>query len=162
MPVRVLLRLNLAQIPASLEPVFFPTPFRSKVRPISQKQPFNEEAAILSSLDATRRLNFYLFKSTIVGALGGLLFGFDTAVIAGATHQLTDIFHLSPGALGFTVSIALWGTVIGAMSAGAIGQKLGGREALRIMAVLYVISSIGCAFSWNWSSLVFFRFIGGL
>src|SRR5580698_9622352 len=108
------------------------------------------------------RLNFYLFKSTIVGALGGLLFGFDTAVIAGTTHQLTDIFHLSPAALGLTVSIALWGTVIGAMSAGAIGQKLGGRETLRIMAVLYVISALGCAFSWNWSALVVFRFIGGL
>ncbi len=81
---------------------------------------------------------------------------------AGATHQLTDIFHLSPAALGFTVSIALWGTVIGAMSAGAIGQKLGGREALRIMAVLYVISALGCAFSWNWTSLIAFRFIGGL
>ncbi|QNI34065.1 sugar porter family MFS transporter [Alloacidobacterium dinghuense] len=108
------------------------------------------------------RLNFYLFKSTIVGALGGLLFGFDTAVIAGTTHQLTDIFHLTPGELGFTVSIALWGTVIGAMSAGAVGQKLGSRETLRIMAVLYVISSLGCAFSWSWTSLIFFRFIGGL
>ncbi|HLH36843.1 MAG TPA: sugar porter family MFS transporter [Alloacidobacterium sp.] len=108
------------------------------------------------------RLNAYLFKSTIVGALGGLLFGFDTAVIAGTTHQLTEIFHLTAGELGFTVSIALWGTVIGAMSAGAIGQKLGSREALRIMAVLYVISSIGCAFSWNWGSLLAFRFIGGL
>jgi sugar porter (SP) family MFS transporter len=108
------------------------------------------------------RLNFYLFKSTIVGALGGLLFGFDTAVIAGTTHQLTEIFHLTAGELGFTVSIALWGTVIGAMSAGAVGQKLGSREALRIMAVLYVISSVGCAFSWNWTSLLIFRFIGGL
>ncbi|MBW4025852.1 sugar porter family MFS transporter [Acidipila rosea] len=108
------------------------------------------------------KLNRYLFKSTIVGALGGLLFGFDTAVIAGTTHQLTQIFHLTPGALGFTVSIALWGTVIGAMSAGAIGQKIGGREALRIMAVLYVISAIGSAFSWNWTALVVFRFIGGL
>lgn len=108
------------------------------------------------------RLNFYLFKSTIVGALGGLLFGFDTAVIAGTTHQLTDIFHLSPAALGFTVSIALIGTVIGAMSAGEIGQKLGSRETLRIMAVLYVISALGCAFSWSWLSLIVFRFIGGL
>jgi sugar porter (SP) family MFS transporter len=108
------------------------------------------------------RLNAYLFKSTIVGALGGLLFGFDTAVIAGTTHQLTEIFHLTAGELGFTVSIALWGTVIGAMSAGAIGQKLGSREALRIMAVLYVISAVGCAFSWSWTSLLAFRFIGGL
>src|SRR5580693_8973087 len=105
------------------------------------------------------RLNFYLFKSTIVGALGGLLIILNKTVIAGTTHQLTDIFHLSPAALGLTVSIALWGTVIGAMSAGAIGQKLGGRETLRIMAVLYVISALGCAFSWNWSALVVFRFI---
>ena len=77
-------------------------------------------------------LNRYLVKSTLVGALGGLLFGFDTAVISGTTHQLTEIFHLTPKTLGLTVSIALWGTVIGAMSAGAIGQKLGGRETLRI------------------------------
>jgi len=108
------------------------------------------------------RLNYYLLKSTIVGALGGLLFGFDTAVISGTTHQLSDLFHLSPGALGFTVSIALWGTVIGAIAAGPVGQKLGGREALRIMAVLYVVSALGSAFSWNWSALVAFRFIGGL
>lgn len=108
------------------------------------------------------RLNYYLVKSTIVGALGGLLFGFDTAVISGTTHQLSDIFHLSPGALGFTVSIALWGTVIGAIAAGPVGQKLGGREALRIMAILYVVSALGSALAWNWPSLVAFRFIGGL
>jgi len=108
------------------------------------------------------RLNFYLFKSTIVGALGGLLFGFDTAVIAGTTHQLTDLYHLSPFSLGITVSIALFGTVIGSMSAGAIGQKIGSRETLRIMAVLYVISALGCALSWSWPALIAFRFIGGL
>jgi MFS transporter, SP family, arabinose:H+ symporter len=108
------------------------------------------------------QLNRYLFKSTIVGALGGLLFGFDTAVIAGTTHQLSEIFNLTAGQLGFTVSVALWGTVIGAMSAGEVGQKIGSRETLRIMAVLYVISALGCAFSWNWTSLIFFRFIGGL
>jgi SP family arabinose:H+ symporter-like MFS transporter len=108
------------------------------------------------------RINFYLFKSTIVGALGGLLFGFDTAVIAGTTHQLTEVFQLSAFALGITVSIALFGTVIGAMSAGAVGQKLGSRETLRIMAILYVVSALGCAFAWNWPSLIAFRFIGGL
>ena len=107
-------------------------------------------------------LNRYLVKSTLVGALGGLLFGFDTAVISGTTHSLTQMYHLTPQSLGLTVSIALWGTVIGAMSAGAIGQKLGGRETLRITAILYVISAIGCAFAWNWPALVIFRFIGGL
>jgi MFS transporter, SP family, arabinose:H+ symporter len=108
------------------------------------------------------RLNYYLAKGTLVGALGGLLFGFDTAVISGTTQQLTDIFHLSPFNLGVTVSIALLGTVIGAMTSGELGQKIGGREALRIMALLYCISAIGCAFAWNWTALVCFRFIGGL
>jgi SP family arabinose:H+ symporter-like MFS transporter len=107
-------------------------------------------------------LNRYLVKSTLVGALGGLLFGFDTAVISGTTHSLTLMYNLTPKTLGLTVSIALWGTVIGAMSAGAIGQKLGGRETLRITAILYVISAIGCAFAWSWPALVIFRFIGGL
>ncbi len=112
-------------------------------------------------------LNRYLVKSTLVGALGGLLFGFDTAVISGTTRQLSEVFHLTSASLfgrslGLTVSIALWGTVIGAMSAGAIGQRLGGRETLRITAILYVISALGCAFAWSWPALVIFRFIGGL
>ncbi len=108
------------------------------------------------------RMNPYLFKSTIVGALGGLLFGFDTAVIAGATQQLTIVYHLTSFTLGLTVFIGLVGTVIGAMSAGVIGQRIGGREALRIMAMLYTISAIGCALAWNWPALMAFRFIGGL
>ncbi len=107
-------------------------------------------------------LNRYLIKSTLVGALGGLLFGFDTAVISGTIHSLTQVYHLTPKSLGLTVSIALWGTVVGAMSAGAIGQRLGGRETLRITAILYVVSAIGCAFAWSWPALVVFRFIGGL
>ncbi|MDE3105823.1 MAG: sugar porter family MFS transporter [Acidobacteriota bacterium] len=108
------------------------------------------------------KMTGYLLKSTVVGALGGLLFGFDTAVIAGTTQQLTEVFHLSSFTLGLTVFIGLLGTVIGAMSAGVIGQRLGGREALRIMAMLYIVSSLGSAFAWNWDSLLVFRLIGGL
>ncbi|MGH9757123.1 MAG: sugar porter family MFS transporter, partial [Candidatus Acidiferrales bacterium] len=108
------------------------------------------------------KLNSILIKSSVVGALGGLLFGFDTAVIAGTTHSLTVAYHLTPTTLGLTVSIALFGTIIGAMSAGIPGQRFGGRETLRVLAFFYVISAIGCAFAWNWPSLVVFRFIGGL
>lgn len=107
-------------------------------------------------------MNRYLVKATTVGALGGLLFGFDTAVIAGTTQQLTAIFHLTPTTLGLTVFIGLVGTVMGAMGSGTLGQRIGGREALRIMAILYTLSAIGCAFAWNWNILMVARFIGGL
>jgi len=108
------------------------------------------------------KLSKHVIVSTVVGALGGLLFGFDTAVISGTTAALTEQFHLSSGALGFTVASALWGTVVGAIFAGIPGQKYGRRDSLRAMAAFYVISAIGCAFAWNLSSLILFRFIGGL
>jgi sugar porter (SP) family MFS transporter len=108
------------------------------------------------------KLNAYLVRSTVVAALGGLLFGFDTAVIAGTTHALTETYHLSPGALGLTVASALWGTVLGAMLAGIPGDRYGRRDSLRVMAVFYLISALGCAFAWNWYALLFFRFVGGL
>ncbi len=107
-------------------------------------------------------LNSVLVRSTVVAALGGLLFGFDTAVIAGATQQLTETYRLTPALLGFTVASALWGTVLGSMLAGIPGDRLGRRDSLRIMAVLYLLSSLGCALAWNWTAFVIFRFIGGL
>ncbi len=107
-------------------------------------------------------LNSSLIKSTVVAALGGLLFGFDTAVIAGATAALTTAFQLTPGGLGLTVSIALVGTVVGALFAGIPGDRYGRRDSLRGLAVLYLVSALGCAFATNWDALVFFRFIGGL
>src|SRR5271154_1257110 len=108
------------------------------------------------------KLNAFLLNSTIVAALGGLLFGFDTAVIAGATHALKVLFSLSDWELGVTVSSALVGTVIGAMTAGLPGEKYGRRDSLRLMAVLYLVSSVGCAFAWNWPALLAFRIVGGL
>ena len=98
----------------------------------------------------------------LAAALAGSLFGFDTAVISGATHPLTLTFRLSPGQLGITVSAALWGTVIGAMSSGVIGRRLGARLSLRLLGLCYLSSAIGCAFAPSWSALLLFRFIGGL
>jgi SP family arabinose:H+ symporter-like MFS transporter len=108
------------------------------------------------------KLNFFLIRSTAVAALGGLLFGFDTAVISGTTGALTGTYHLSPRLLGITVASALWGTIVGSIFAGIPGDRYGRRDSLRVMAVLYVLSALGCAFAWNWTSLVFFRFVGGL
>jgi len=108
------------------------------------------------------RPNVYLVKSTVVAALGGLLFGFDTAVIAGTTRALSAAYGLSPSSLGLTVASALWGTVLGAMFAGVPGDRYGRRDSLRGTAVLYLVSALGCAFAWGWYSVVFFRFVGGL
>ena len=107
-------------------------------------------------------LNSVLLRSTVVAALGGLLFGFDTVVISGTTQALTDLFHLSPLALGVTVSSALVGTIVGSMLAGIPGDAYGRRDSLRILAVLYFVSAIGCGFAWNWTALVVFRVIGGV
>jgi len=107
-------------------------------------------------------INSHVVKSTVVGALGGLLFGFDTAVISGTTHALTMTYHLTPALLGVTVSSALIGTVLAAMTAGIPGQRFGRRDSLRIMAAFYVVSAVGCAFAWNWTALIVFRFIGGV
>ncbi len=108
------------------------------------------------------KLNTSLVKSTIVAALGGLLFGFDTAVISGTTSSLTESYRLSPGLLGVTVASALWGTIAGALLAGVLGERYGRRDSLRMMAVLYLISALGCAAAWSWYVLVGFRFLAGL
>jgi MFS transporter, SP family, arabinose:H+ symporter len=107
-------------------------------------------------------VNKNLAKAAAVGALGGLLFGFDTAVISGTTQALTSVYSLSAEQLGLTVAMALIGTVLGAMSAGIPGQKYGGRETLRFLAVCYVVSALGCAFAPNWYVLLAARFIGGI
>lgn len=109
-----------------------------------------------------RTLNRCFLQSICAGALGGLLFGFDTAVIAGTTDSLRVLFNLTPGQLGFTVSSALWGTLVGSMIAGVMGERWGGRESLRILACFYAVSALGCAFSPNWTFLLIARFIGGL
>lgn len=108
------------------------------------------------------RLNGTVIRSTITAALGGLLFGFDTAVIAGITGALTQRFHLTPSSLGFTVAIALWGTIVGAACGGFAGDRFGRRNSLRLLALLFMATAIGCALAWGWGSFLFFRFIAGI
>jgi MFS transporter, SP family, arabinose:H+ symporter len=111
---------------------------------------------------ASQKITGALARSTIVAALGGLLFGFDTAVIAGTTHALSQVFSLTPETLGLTVSSALWGTIAGCVFAGYAGDRWGRRDSLRMMAVLYLVSSIGCGLAWSWPSLLYFRILGGV
>ena len=114
-----------------------------------------------------------LVRSALVAALGGLLFGFDTAVISGAEGFLKELFagdYLSLSATfgsagfwhGFTVASALIGTIIGSIIFGLPVDKYGRRKILFVLGALYFISALGSAFAWDWSSFVTFRFIGGL
>jgi len=103
-----------------------------------------------------------LIISAVVAALGSLLFGFDTAVISGTTESLRAVFGLNDNLLGFTVSIALIGTLFGALLVGRPADWWGRRPVLAVLALLFVVSSVGCAFAWNWHSLLFFRWLGGV
>ncbi len=106
--------------------------------------------------------NKVLLFSSLIAALGGFLFGFDTAVISGTTDRLQKIFDLSTVGLGFTVASAIIGTMLGAIFAGKPADKYGRRNTLFILALLYLISAFGSALAWDWYSLLVFRLIGGL
>ncbi|HOX57955.1 MAG TPA: sugar porter family MFS transporter [Candidatus Paceibacterota bacterium] len=108
------------------------------------------------------RLTAGLLTSAIVAALGGLLFGFDTAVISGTTDWLKSQFTLTDFSLGFTVSSALVGTIIGSVVVGKPADALGRRGVLFLLAILFFVSAIGCALAWDWWSFMLFRFLGGL
>ena len=98
----------------------------------------------------------------IVASLAGLLFGFDTAVISGVTHDLRTAFSLSPAGLGIAVSAALWGTLCGALTIGRPGDRFGSRDVLKFIGLLYLVAALGCALAWNITSLPVFRYLIGV
>jgi len=99
---------------------------------------------------------------SIIVALGGFLFGFDTAVISGAEQSIQAYWSLTPVEHGLTVSIALIGTIIGSLIGSIPADRLGRRNTLMIIAAMYLVSSLGTAFSTNWYIFLLFRFAGGL
>ncbi|MGB3829871.1 MAG: sugar porter family MFS transporter [Ornithinimicrobium sp.] len=105
-----------------------------------------------------------VLRSAIIAALGGLLFGFDTAVISGTTKDLTRVFDLSGFWLGFTVATALIGTIVGAAYAG-LGKPAdtyGRKPVLFAIGILYVVSALGSALATDWIVFMIFRFLGGV
>lgn len=106
----------------------------------------------------TRRV----FRWSIVIALGGFLFGLDTAVISGAEQRIQELWKLSVFEHGLTVSIALIGTVVGAMLGGIPSDRLGRKKTLFWIAVLFLVSAVGSALAIDWYTFLFFRFVGGL
>jgi SP family arabinose:H+ symporter-like MFS transporter len=106
-----------------------------------------------SALTVRVPLNRVVVASAVTASLGGLLFGFDTAVISGVTKALTSRFDLNAKTFAFTVAVALWGTLLGAAVGGYFGDRFGRRASLRMLAGLFIVSALGCAFAWDWYSL---------
>jgi len=104
-----------------------------------------------------------LFGISLIAALAGFIFGFDTVVISGADKPIQDLWHTTPWTHGiFVMSMALWGTVVGALTAGYPTQKYGRKKVLIWIGILFTISAIGSALAPNLYTFSFFRFIGGL
>jgi MFS family permease len=97
----------------------------------------------------------------IVAALGGILFGYDTAVISGTTEVVKMQFGLTTGGEGWYVGCALIGSIVGVLIAGMLSDFLGRKKTMLISAVLFSISAIGCAISADFTQLVIYRMIGG-
>jgi sugar porter (SP) family MFS transporter len=102
-----------------------------------------------------------VFLWSLVVGLGGFLFGFDTAVISGAERSIQTYWNLNTVEHGLTISIALVGTIVGALFGSIPSDALGRKKTLAIIAALYLVSSIGTAFSTNWIAFLCFRFVGG-
>jgi sugar porter (SP) family MFS transporter len=108
------------------------------------------------------RPNSKLIKATLTGALGGLLYGFDTVVISGIIEPVTRLYNLSSLSMGVTVAASPVGTIVGCFAAGVIGQRIGTRTALRYAAAIYFVAAFCAAFSIGWPMLLAARFVGGL
>ena len=108
------------------------------------------------------RIKGFMFWIAFVASLGGLLFGFDTAVISGAEKQIQAVYNLGDFAHGFTMATALIGTIIGALFCGKPAERFGRKRSLIVIGILYLISAVFSGAIVNWYSFMFFRFLGGL
>jgi sugar porter (SP) family MFS transporter len=102
------------------------------------------------------------FRNAIVAALGGFLFGFDTAVISGVEKSIQVLWNLDRFSHGFTVASALLGTVIGSLIAGQPAERFGRKKVLQAIGLLYLVTSIVTALTPSWTLFVVFRFLGGV
>ncbi|GAA4313827.1 sugar porter family MFS transporter [Compostibacter hankyongensis] len=107
-------------------------------------------------------MKFYTIIISAVAALGGLLFGFDTAVIAGTLQTLRHYFELSDAEIGGLVAAASIGCIPGAFFAGRLSDYFGRKKMMLVTALLYVVAALGCGIAGSFSELVIYRFIGGL
>ncbi len=98
----------------------------------------------------------------LIIALGGFLFGYDIAMMSGTTSQLEQLFDLNSFWLGFTVAVAIIGTIIGTLIIGKPAEKFGRKKSLILLSGLFALTTLGAAFAINWIMLLLFRFLTGI
>ncbi len=101
-------------------------------------------------------------RIALIAAMGGFLFGFETAVISGAEKTIQKLWDLNSFWQGFTVASSLIGTVIGSIIVGGPVQQYGRKNTLLTIAILYLLSAIGCSYTSQWIPFIVFRFLGGI
>jgi len=121
-----------------------------------------ENSSVASAAGISKKELNYVIRVSLIAALGGFLFGFETAVISGAEKTIQKLWSLNSFWQGFTVASSLFGTMVGSLIAAEPAQKYGRKKVLNLIAVLYLLSAIGCALTPLWLLFVTFRFIGGL
>src|SRR5580698_6131228 len=104
----------------------------------------------------------YVILIAAVAALGGLLFGFDTAVIAGTLKYLTHHFQLTDSSLGLIVAAASIGCIPGALVAGRLADRYGRKKMLIVTSLLYIVAAVGSGIAFSFTDLLIFRLIGGI
>ncbi len=114
-----------------------------------------------NTMKSTINIGYVIFLS-VVAALGGFLFGYDTAVISGTIAQVTSLFSLDSIQQGWFVGCALVGSIAGVLCAGVLSDKFGRKKTMILSAILFSISGFGCALSSCFNELVFYRIIGGV
>ncbi len=111
---------------------------------------------------STRVNTGYLIFLSVVAALGGFLFGYDTAVISGTIAKVSALFQLDAIQQGWYVGCALVGSITGVLFAGMLSDKIGRKRTMLLSAVLFSTSAIGCALCADFNQLVVYRIIGGV
>ena len=112
-------------------------------------------------MKSTVNIGYVIFLS-VVAALGGFLFGYDTAVISGTIAQVTSLFSLDSIQQGWFVGCALVGSIIGVMCAGVLSDHFGRKKTMILSAILFTVSGVGCAISASFDQLVLYRIMGGV
>ena len=145
----------------SLNSMYFPT-YKAFAPPTHWNMALKESFFhVIPNVKAAINFSYLIFLS-VVAALGGFLFGYDTAVISGTIAQVSQLFQLDALQQGWYVGCALIGSIVGVLFAGILSDKLGRKLTMVISAVLFSTSALGCAISADFTQLVIYRIIGGV